>query len=1204
MRRNAKITFAVTCAMSALAWLGSAPAQASEEHLFDPVLSLTGSTAVSAEDPVPDPGPGHPAEGFKQPCGAAVDGHGDIYVANPGITASNGFGPGGRIDIFDPQGRFLTEIVNENGPCGLATDSHGNVYVVEKRNHVAGSGLEESNKTFISLYEPDSYPPSTATTYSLVKQFEFIVKESGQAVDLCAEAKAIAVDPSTDHLYVGHGCRVTEYGSAAEGSPLVNCCIGGAPDESGIVGVDVYGKNHDVYVERSKVNQAPPPTFRSTILVFDGADGHKKCELEGTGESGGEFEFDLGGGVALDQANGDFYVYDYGRNAAEQFGSTGGCPHFIGLLNMSPKPATVSSPYLDIAVDDPCRTGIELSEPCSAGEAYDSPNPGYVYVTAGTLPKNSHLFAFKPRIVSPPQIQGQAVDGITESEAVLQAELNPGALDTHYRFEYTTQASFKADGYESATSVPVPDADAGSGGSFAAVSEPIRGLAPGVTYHFRLVAVNCEPEAPEEACVTKGEGKPGEEGEDASFTTYPALAGSGPCLNEALRTGPSASLPDCRAYELVTPPDTNGRLPTMAMLGEGNHTGAFDTAMASPDRDSLVFGSNTGSLPGIGGGGYNDTFEAVRNQETGWQSRFTGPSGTQARTPSPGGISLDHRYAFWNVQFEAGTLAEPITSNAEYLRVPVGSPESSLNCAPAAEPDGQFEWIGCGSFGIEPRADGKWISAGGDHVIFATDPNNGLKAQQLESCAPPTGIGAIYDRTPGGATRCVSVPPAAASAETEAAFQATSAVYRGVSADGSTVAFSVGGALYTRIDNTETVLVATGSPVFGGLSKDGDRILYLEGGDIFACDLASGGCAGEGSHAPIPIGSGGESTLVNVSADGSHAYFVSPKVLDGAEEGVLGEDNLYVWDGSTIDLVTILEPSDLSPEPGVFAGQGLELWVSGALHPSPGIGNGPALDPSRATPNGRVLVFQSHADLTSYRSGGHREIYRYDSEALPGGQLICVSCSPIGAAATSGAQLESSASGAPGAPFPPLNSLTHIANVTADGSKVFFQSADRLVSADNDGKVDVYEWEAEGSGGCEREGGCLSLISGGSSAGDDYLYAMTPDGHDVFFLSADKLLAQDPDGSPSIYDARIEGGFPPAGLPAGECLGEACQPATAPPREFSSAIEEEASPGPAKRCPKGRHKVRRDGKIRCVKHRAHGKHRNHHLAHSKRRTAQ
>src|SRR5262249_23132276 len=91
--------------------------------------------------------------------------------------------------------------------------------------------------------------------------------------------------------------------------------------------------------------------------------------------------------------------------------------------------------------------------------------------------------------------------------------------------------------------------------------------------------------------------------------------------------------------------------------------------------------------------------------------------------------------------------------------------------------------------------------------------------------------------------------------------------------------------------------------------------------------------------------------------------------------------------------------------------------------------------------------------------------------------------------------------------------------------------------------IDVYEWRANGAGGCAVEAGCIDLISSGRSAGDDYLFAMTPNGSDVFFQSGDVLLPEDPDGTPSIYDPRGNGGLPPPPHPLPACEGDACQAA-------------------------------------------------------------
>ena len=69
----------------------------------------------------------------------------------------------------------------------------------------------------------------------------------------------------------------------------------------------------------------------------------------------------------------------------------------------------------------------------------------------------------------------------------------------------------------------------------------------------------------------------------AALTTLLALPGTAQaagCPNEEFRTGPSASLPDCRAYELVTPEEL-GRTQAITFT-EGDH------AIPSADGEHLA----------------------------------------------------------------------------------------------------------------------------------------------------------------------------------------------------------------------------------------------------------------------------------------------------------------------------------------------------------------------------------------------------------------------------------------------------------------------------------------------------------------------------------------------------------------------------------------------------------------------------------------
>ena len=117
--------------------------------------------------------------------------------------------------------------------------------------------------------------------------------------------------------------------------------------------------------------------------------------------------------------------------------------------------------------------------------------------------------------------------------------------------------------------------------------------------------------------------------------------------------------------------------------------------------------------------------------------------------------------------------------------------------------------------------------------------------------------------------------------------------------------------------------------------------------------------------------------------------------------------------------------------------------------------------------------------------------------------------------------------------------------------RLFFNSPDELVPAATNHKEDVYEYEPSGLGSCESStGGCVSLVSSGTSSHESAFLEATPDGGEVFFISAAQLLPQDADTAFDIYDARVCTALSPCLTPPtpgeGPCSSEAsCRPAPA-----------------------------------------------------------
>ena len=1094
---------AVSVGIAAAAAAGSAHAEIPYE--YSPRLSLTGGCGVSVLDPTPDPGlcpmppgvPGvdHPLKPFANPTAITTDLHGDIYVASYGKETKNG--AEGRIDIFASDGTFIYELADESGPKAIAVDSVGNLYVSEFR-----SGLLSRVRRF----PPSAYNPATKEIAYAKPPVVVVEGKSGP----------VAVDPTDDHFYAqtegAFSSSFTEYSSAEEENKPIPPAIG-EETHGQARGMAIDAKRSRFYASDIQEGKTAVPVIR----VFELGGAHKLLEtIDGSSLPAEKFASEPS--LAVNEETGDLFTY-----------SEEEVP--LGVNRLTSTGAFIE--HITNEFEKIIRGIIAIDNGPS------SPNNGYLFVPShpqGT----GHALAFSPEPEPrPPEVESLSFTNVSAGEAQLRSKINPGSLTTSYIFEYTTEAQFKAEGFAGAQVAGEGQLPAiGTGVEAAANAE---GLQPQTAYRFHVIAENSL----------------GKDEAEGSFSTYP-LEESQTCPNVETRTGLSTLLPDCRAYELVTPADTNARAP----LGIGfSALVRFATREASPAGDRVSFHTEGGVIPGFEGTGslQGDQYLATRGP-SGWTTASAGPNGSEATAPTPGSTSPDQGFSFWLAGGEGSAVIGGATTF--YVRYP----------------DGHSALVGRGSIATDTQAQGRWISAGGTHIIFESSQQLGHTAVQLEPDAPPKGTQAIYDRSSDEVTHVVSLLPGN---ETPEAGQ--NATYAGASAGGRDVAFSIKGTLYLRHDDTTTYEV-TKEATFAGVAEGGGRVFYLKGGNLFAFDVAT--------QETIPFSSSGDVTPVNVAAGGTAAYFVSPSVLGGEnpnqEEPTEGAENLYLSREGAISFVGTVTGRDVKGEAGETEQiDGLGLWISAV-----GLGGAFGKDPSRTTLDGGVLLFSSRAKLGPYDPKGKPEIYRYDASAP---SLECISCNPTGAPASGGASLQpiQQSLGQP----EPFTTYAFVENLRADGRRAFFQSTEPLVARDTDHRQDVYEWEEQGVGGCSRPGGCVFLISSGQSPRDNYLYAVSEGGEDAFFTSSDLLVGADKDATSSIYDARVDGGFvePP---PREPCQGEGCRPALggAPP-QLAPESGVQSTTTPSHRCPKGEHKITKNGKTSCVKK----KHHKHHKAGSKKK---
>jgi len=1063
--------------------------------------------------------------GFLDASSVAVnDFNGDSYVADSGS---------GVVDVFD-SGR--TQIASLNGTATPAGSFGGGAVAVAANNGTGDVYVLDSTDNVVDVFDASGTYLCQITGSSTPSASECNAPGSSATPAGGFNAPGgIAVDQSTGDVYVidANNGVIDVFGAGgAYLRPISLASVPGGFSASNTRGIAVNDFNGHVYVADS-----------GPVLVYEfDAAGDYLSTWSGSNTPAGSF----GGGylsVAANDSNGTLYVTETAHKVTDVFDSSG---KYIEQFNAS--------------YNAPRGTAVDQA----SGRIYVSDNGPSV------------IDILHREVTVGPRIREESGTNVASTSATLDAVINPNNTATSYYFQYGASSAY---GEEAPAA---PGTAIGSRQGNVEVSQHVQGLLAGVTYHYRVVAVS-------ELQVGKVELL---DGPDQTFTTQ-ALGGG-------------TTLPDGRVWEMVSPADKQGA----QIYAIGQYSGEGAVIQAAADGDAMTY--MTDAPTELQPKGYTNLLQVFSTRGSGgWASQDIAIPHDSATNVSVGN---GEEYRFFSEDLSLGvvqpfgafmpSLSSEASEQTPYLRTDFAGGGAGVPCTSSCYRPLVTGAPGHGNVpsGIAFGEEGKCppVLLCGPGFVGATPDASHLVVESPASLTstPTGGVNSLYEWSDGRLALVSELPGGGVPSGTQLGSQSAvgASVRHAISDDGSRVFWSEqNGHLYVRDTIKEKTLrldtVQGGSgegperPFFQIASSDGSKVFFTDSQrltedsgagdqspDLYECEIVEVAGELECPLSDLTPSVSGESAnvlgwVLGASEAGSSVYFVAdgalvPGAVKGACSGQLSAEaslcNLYMWHGGVISLVAVLAGAD-HPD-----------WEVALSHMT-----------ARVSPDGRWLAFMSQRGLTGYDtrdavSGkSDEEVYLYGAGA---GQVVCASCNPTGARPVgieygSGDRIAGGdriwdpgrwlAAVIPGwTPYQEESAL-YQSRYLSDSGRLFFNSSDALVSQDVNGTEDVYEYEPPGMGDCtsssmsfsEHSGGCVSLISSGTSSEESGFMDASATGGDAFFLTAAKLGAQDRDTAVDIYDAHeCTVGSPcfapsPAQPPACD-TGDSCKVAPSPQPEI------------------------------------------------------